>query len=350
MTGCRVAGALLALMVGPPLSRAAEIDLKAAAAAAIAKRLADAPKLRPEVLALTWVGGKGGQWIQEVGFSADGTIYGKSGTDPKTAPRGFVVHYAVDGKFLDVRGDVNTPSGGRKGEKWTGGVNVKDAESGIGLEIGYKQVGKNLQQPYLRSSAGWKWWGWGGGEAGERKLMADSRGVRVHILPGGLFRSKCWCDGGNTTLSRDPLDLAKGNSYSQGGKGTLYMIGDLKTGTPLFGTWCGFRPQAEAVDAWGRIYTTEIGKAAGTSEDALKLGGDGFAVLDPTLSKRLYLGSLGADRVLCMAVKENLLVVGGVIGSAKSGGSDPAKLPVKNPAQPRPGGDEDGFLAIVKLW
>lgn len=321
----------------------------------LADKAAAAPALKPEILALTLVGGKGDQWLQEVGFTSDGRVFGKSGTDAKTAPRGFTVYYSAEGKFLNVEGDVNLPSGGLRGERWAnGGTSVRDPATGVTLEIGYKQVARLLQQPFLRSSAGWKWWGWGAGQAETYKLMADSRGVRVYLAPGGLFLAKCWTDGGNTTLARHPMDLAHGNRFTKdgfvkGGKGSIYMLGDVKTGTPLVGTWAGFRPQAEAVDAWGRVYSCELGRTAGTPDDRFKLGGDGVYVLDPLLSKRLFLGSLGMDRVLCMAIKDNILVVGGSTGGAKSA-ADPAVLRVTNPAQPAPGGGEDGVLAVIKLW
>jgi hypothetical protein len=58
-----------------------------------------------------------------------------------------------------------------------------------------------------------------------------------------------------------------------------------------------------------------------------------------------------------MALKDGILVLGGNIGSAmdedpkaKLKPIPPAKLPIKNPAQSTPGGDEDGFFAIIKLW
>ena len=319
-----------------------------------------APALAPALVTLTCVGGTGDQYVSEVGFLPDGTIYGR-GT-------GFTVGYSKDGtKCLGIQGDPNTPSTQRRGALWANkgsSINVGN----ITLTIGYRQVHAILQQPFIKSSAGWSWWGWSHEEAKKRELMADSRGVAIHPLPGSRFLAKCWCDGGNTVLEKDPRDLDKPNpalanpyNRSAAGSASLYIIGDARTGEPLHATWMIHRPQAEAVDAYGRVYISQQAqrKFGPVHKDSLGLGGGaGISIFNPTLSQCLFSATLGGDTSYAVAVRENMLVVGGSIGQARKDKegraegveNDPAKLPVRNPAQSRPGGGEDGFLAILRLW
>jgi pSer/pThr/pTyr-binding forkhead associated (FHA) protein len=318
------------------------------------------PPVNPRLVTLTCVGGPGDQYIHEVGFMPDGTIYGK-GT-------GFLVGYAADGaKCLGIKGNPATPSKDRRGANWANkGTSI--VVDGIKLTIGYKQVHAILQQPYMASSAGWKWWGWNHEEAKKRKLMADSRGVALYPLSNGRFLAKCWCDGGNTVLEKDPRNLdrrnpALANPYNRcaAGSASLYIIGDARTGEPLHATWMIHRPQAEAVDAYGRVYIAQQAakKYGSVYKDSLGLGGRaGISIFNPTLSACLFSGTLGGDISYALAVRDNLLVIGGSVGRAKkskdgttrSPGTDPSKLMLRNPAQPKPGGGEDGFLAIFRLW
>jgi hypothetical protein len=318
------------------------------------------PALNPQIMTLTCVGGAGDQFIHEVGFLPDGTIYGKG--------NGFMVGYSKDGaKCLGITGDPNTPGKERRGTNWANkGSSI--AVDGVKLTIGYRQVHAILQQPFIESSAGWKWWGWDHEEAKKRELMADSRGVAIYPLPCGKFLAKCWCDGGNTVLEKDPRDLDKknpalANAYNRcaAGSASLYIVGDAKTGEPLSASWMIHRPQAETADAYGRIYISQLAarKFGAAQKDSLGLGGkSGISIFSPTLSECYFSGTLGGDETYAVAVKDNLLVVGGSIGqsrqekdgTAKPPETDPAKLPMRNPAQAKPGGGEDGFLAILKLW
>jgi predicted component of type VI protein secretion system len=319
-----------------------------------------APSLAPALVTLTCIGGAGDQYINEVGFLPDGTVYGR-GT-------GFMVGYSKDGtKCLGIQGDPNTPGTQRRGSLWANKGSSINAGNTT-LTIGYRQVHAILQQPFIKSSAGWSWWGWSQEEAKKRELMADSRGVAVYPLPGGRFLAKCWCDGGNTVLERDPRDLDKPNpalanpyNRSAAGSASLYIIGDARTGEPLHATWMIHRPQAEAVDAYGRVYVAQQAqrKFGPVHKDSLGLGGGaGISVFNPALSQCLFSATLGGDMCYALAVRENMLVIGGSIGQARKDKegkvegveNDPAKLPVRNPAQSKPGGGEDGFLAILRLW
>ncbi len=321
---------------------------------------AAAQALNPKILALTCVGGAGDQFIQEVGFLPDGTIFGKGA--------GFMVSYSKDGvKCLGISVDLSTSGKDFRGANWANkGSSV--AVEGFDLTIGYRQVHEILQQPFIESSAGWTWWGWSHEQAKKRELMADSRGVVIYPLPGGRFLAKCWCVGDNTVLEKDPRDMdrqnpALANAYnrSAGGSASLYIVGNARTGEPLHATWMIHRPQAEAVDAQGRVYISQQAarKHGPVHQDSLGLGGRaGLSIFSPDLRECLFSGTLGGDETYAVAVRDNLLVVGGSIGMArkdKDGKSlpseiDPAGLPQRNPAQPKPGGGEDGFLAILKLW
>jgi len=310
------------------------------------------PALAPTVLVCTWVGGSGDQWIQEVGFAGDGSIVAKGGVEGGKG-KGFAVGYSADGaKCLGIVGDANVPSSGQKGDRWANsGTTVSDPATSSTLTIGYKQVAGLLQQPYLTSSLGWKWWGWTEAQAGS--LRADSRGVRLHVMPGGRFLAKCWTDGGNSILIKDPRDLAKPNPATQattikkdaGGSASILIVGDARTGEPLHGTFMKHRPQAEGFDTWGRIY---IAQMTPTGKDAWMLGGGGFCILDRDLMRAELNASVGCDQLLCLAVQGNLLVLGGVIGESTTVSA--GALKVKNPAQPKPGGGADGFLMVIKLW
>lgn len=307
-----------------------------------------APALKPELLALTYAGGSGEQWIQEVGFMPDGQIFGK-GT-------GFNVFYAPTGKYVGTTGDLNTPSTGGKGRSYAVRKTFTNPYDNSKWEFGYKQVHKILQQPFLVSPHGWKWWDWSHDVCKERELMADSRGVNLLFCPRERFIAMVWRDGGNSSITMDPRDLDKKNIWTHRGGGTAsyYMLGDCKTGEPLAGIHYAFRPGAEAVDAWGRFYTSQT---VDGKPDALNLGGAGLSIYDAELKECLFNTSLGGDRALSIALRENILVIGGVAGRGagkdKKGNdvsAQDAKLNVKNPSQEKAGGGVDGFLAIFKLW
>jgi hypothetical protein len=320
------------------------------------------PLPKPQLITLTWIGGKGDQWVQDVGFTSDGKIYAKGGGNT------FTVMYSPDGaRFVELTGDVSKPCTGLRGPnvntRGAGAFRTTCPTTKVRLEIGHEYFSRTQQQPYLTSSADWKWWGWQGSDMG-KGMEASARGIRVHFLHDDQFLAKVFADGGKSTVAKDPRDLKKDNSVlalalvrDPGGPGTLYLTGNIKTGTPVVGTFVKGRALAEAVDPWERLYVGLPFESKGTP-DGFKLGGTGgFSILNSTLTGCLFSTSLGADNIYCMALKDNILVLGGSIGQAiepdpkvKPRNLVPQKLPVKNPAQAQPGGDEDGFLAIVKLW
>ena len=317
------------------------------------------PKLNPQLIALTVVGGAGDQWIQEVGFTGDGKIYALSGGGT------FTVFYSGDGaKFLEVKGDIQAPSTGPRGALFDTRDNrafrTTCPTTGTKMALGTVQVGKSLQ-PYLHAGD-WKWWDCASA-ADLKGIDANTRGVRLCFLHDGKFLAKAVCDAANSSLTKDPREIKSDNitannmpNAKTAGPLTLYMAGAIKNGEPFYGAFLKGRIHAEAVDSWERLYVSQLpeGKDA---KDAFRLGGKaGITVLNNLLAETVWSTSLGADDIYSMALNHNILIVGGSIGqridlTTKSKvGLDPNKLRQINPAQFKPGGDEDGFLAIIKLW
>jgi len=331
------------------------------AALPIPKAGVEEPTFKPAIVTLTYLGGAGHQWIQEVGFTSDNRIFARGGGGHFTA------YYSADGgKLLEVEGDLAKASSGPKGPnvntKGNGAFKATCPTSKVQLEIGYEAFGMKTQ-PYLNSSADWKWWGWKASDMG-KGMEANARGIRVHWLHDGRFLAKVFADNGNSTVAKDPRNLkedcpalATALLRNPAGAGTLYLAGNIKTGIPGLGTFVKGKALAEAVDPWERVYVG-LPYDARNVPDGLKIGGvGGFCVLNANMTICQYSGTLGADHIYCMAIKDNMLVLGGNIGVAVE--PDPkvaarnlpaAKLPVRNPTQAKPGGDEDGFLAIIKLW
>jgi hypothetical protein len=227
----------------------------------------------------------------------------------------------------------------------------------IKLEIG---TTTGALMPYLNSSADWRWWE--RGKADLKGIEGKARGVRVYFLHEGRFLAKALADTGNTVLARHPKDIKQENSFAVNvpkgaapGPFTYYTVGSIKTGEPLVGNFVRGRVLAEAIDPWERLY---LGVA---DKDALAKGGlSGFTVLDANLSEVLFTSTIGADAIYTMAIKDDMLLLGGVIGQQAENpdrppakgraGVPPEKLRMVNPAQADPGGGEDGIFAIIKLW
>lgn len=312
------------------------------------------PDLKPRILALTLVGGPGNQWIQKVGWDKAGQIYAESGGGD------FTVYYNTDGsRFLGVKGDVKKESSGPRGQPMdTKGKPfiATDPTSEIQLEVG---TTTGLTLPYLNSSAKWKWWD--RGKADLKGIDAKARGVRVYFLHEGRFMVKANADAGNSLLARDPQDIKKENTFGVNvpkgaapGPFTYYAVGSIKTGEPLLSNFIRGRVLAEAIDPWERLY---LGVA---EKDTFTKGGvAGFTVIDANLTTVLFNGTVGADAIYSMALRDDMLLLGGVIGRVPEDAADakinkaglpPEKLRMVNPAQADPGGGEDGFFAIIKLW
>ncbi len=332
---------VLILLLGAGPVAAASRERGGPVPVAVPKARGEAPDLSPTLLALTLAGGPGDQWIEEVGFTPRGGAYGKGGGGT------FAVLYTKEGRPIGITGDPRKPCPGSRGRNFAVNDKVRNPYDGSRWSYGYKQVASQLQQPYLYSPYGWEWWDWTEGQAGSQR--ADTRCVGLWFQSKTRFVSQTWSDGGNTVQANDPRDVKKYHKLcGNGGRSkSFFLMGDAKTGEPLAGLAFTHRPQAACFDGWGRFY---VSQALEKVPDCLKLDGSdhaGFCVADADL-KPLASGTfLPGGGSLAIAVRGNLLVVGGSV-PAKAAAAGAANL--KQPAQAKPGGGEDGFLAVVKLW
>lgn len=311
-----------------------------------------APPFAPQLLVNTLVGGTGDQYVRRVYFDEDGTVVGLG--------QGFEVRYDPSSGSVEVSGDpsIADDSEFRGNNKLRHiGNSVDDPRNGQTYEIGYRQVGGNLQQPYLDASGGWKFWGWSEDEAGN--LRADSRGYDISLMPNGQIMALAWTDGGNSTLTRDPQDLSEELQATQGaiqssaaGVATLYLLIDPEAGRPVSGTFLYTQSMNRAIDRWGRVYITDrITKNTtatnpfGQSEDASA----GFIVLRPDLKRaelNVRLGAnckdIGKGTLASVAVRDDLLVLGGTH-------CDAPIVATENAVQDGPGGGQDGYFVVIKL-
>jgi len=308
---------------------------------AVPRASGEAPALAPKLLALAVVGGPGDQWVQEVGFLSSGSVYGRG-------PGGsFTVLYSREGRYLGLSGNPAAPGAGTKGRNFAVNDKVRNPYDGTTWSYGYKQVAPQLQQPYLYSPFGWTWWDWTEAQAGNQR--ADTRCVGLWFQSKDRFVAQTWSDGGNTVQANDPRDVKVYHKLcGNGGRSkSFFLEGDAKTGEPLAGLAFSHRPQAACFDGWGRFY---VSQALEQHPDCLDLGGSrhaGFCAADANL-RPLASGTFVQDgQSLAMALQGGLLVVG---GSVSAGGAAAALPKLVNPAQPGPGGGEDGFIALVKLW
>ena len=239
---------------------------------------------------------------------------------------------------------------------------LEDPRNGQRYEINMVQVHSILQQPQLKSSAGWKFWGQSYTQVREQTenvrwgpLMSDSRGTRFWLMPDGLIGAKFWCDGGNTVLTRHPMDLSKPNPIEQmdpfksspGGMGSLYLLIDPNGSEPTIqgGTFVNTHVTNHVIDQWGRMY---LPKGIRTTNLAFgsSAGKGGLFVLDEKLTKSVVnLRFGGSDKEIFghITLEDNILVLGGRTSSKD--------IILKNAVQEKHGGGQyDGWLAIIKLW
>jgi hypothetical protein len=322
-----------------------------------------APALNPQVVAATVVGGAGDQFFREVSFTNESTVVAKGGQITLS-------YNLVTGKGA-VAGNPNAPDGEpfnfRTSLHPKARHQLKDPRNGQTYSWTTNQVHPILMQPELTSSAGWKLWGWNYQQMSSDSksvrwgpLMADSRIYNVWLMPDGLIGASLWCDGGNSSLTTDPRDFRKPNpategggsmQSSAGGMASMYLLIDPKTGTPLSGTFIYSLTLDQVVDPWGRVYIpSSISKnttptpIAGAASEA----GNGLFVLRPDLRQplaNLRIGGPkgpGQDRFRAIALSGNLLALAGTTSS-------PQPQLVK-PVQGKPGGGQDAYLVVLKLW
>ncbi|TVR44298.1 MAG: FHA domain-containing protein [Planctomycetota bacterium] len=315
------------------------------------------PPLQPELLVSTYVGGPGNQAIHEVSISG-GVAVGK-GTNFQVAYQLSSLRGVISGNPAHDEGDQRystQPFHPGQGQTFT------DPRSGHTYRNRMRQVHSILQQPILTSSAGWTMWGqnysdinpgtnsirWG-------PLMADSRGYGVWMMPNGMIGASFWTDGGNSVLTRHPLDLSKANPIESmgawqrhsSGMASLYLLIDPRGEKPEIkgGTFVPNHVTHNAVDPWGRVYLP-VGVRSTDLRFGASAGRGGLFVLDPQLTKpelNIRFGGSGSEVLGRIAIEDNILVMGGRTQSKD--------LIVHNAVQERHGGgDWDGWLVIIRLW
>ncbi|MFW5698517.1 MAG: hypothetical protein ACOCZK_05885 [Planctomycetota bacterium] len=310
------------------------------------------PPVKPELLVSTWVGGANDQFFDEVGFGPDGSIYGAHGG-------GLRVVYSPDGG--ECRGISGNPDAACEGDRFRSmavRLTKTNPFDGTEWQVGYRQVSSNLQQPYLFSPHGWRWWKWWYSICNPKNLMSDSRAIDLWFPNPQNFIVWAWSDGGNSTIDRDPRDLDQKNRWTRGyfGGGTKIMLGEQRTGEPITGFNMPGRPRDACMDSYGNFYIAGIPRGM---DDRALWGADGSGVTIANADLQIQaIVRFGKVTIHAMAVQGDKLVLGGSVG--RSAGTDrkgrtitpidPNVLEPKNPAQEAPGKGMDAFLAIVDLW
>lgn len=335
------------------------------------------PALQPRILLATYAGGRGDQYITRVEIDGRGGVVAHG--------KGFTVEYNVATNQARMRGDIHAhDEGGMRAAELP---NLKGTSkqlvhrpSGQTITATTLQVHAILQQPLVRSSAGWQLWGFSHARAQAHALMADSRAYDLWPMPGGLVGVMCWTDGGNSVLVWDPKDpsrrleaLRRGFLGGIGGVGTYYYQIDPKREGEIVHATGVYGPRAQrAVDAWGRVYLPFAQDRGAAPQDALGMGGlAGVSVLSPDFSRlelNTRLGGMTADerppasprgerrpdrqpngmawaheRLGAIALRGNVLVLGGTTAARGLKTTDNAPHKV-------PGGNQDGLLIVLQLW
>lgn len=322
-----------------------------------------APALKPRLLVATLVGGAGNQYLREVGFDSSGGVFAKG--------KGFTLRYdasfrtgTVEGdKAMDDAGgwDARPPLPGQDTAK--GAFRLVDPRRKATYYIGYRQVITGLlQQPLFRSSEGWSLWNWDGKAPMDKSLGADSRGYDLWLMPNGLIGAQLYCDGGNSTLKKDPCDLDTDNPSFAGawqkapdGVGSLFVVIDPEKRRTVSGTFIYSQASRHAQDAFGRVYiprsvTKRFPTVTPANPFNMKTGGAGLFVLSSDLAAPEFSAYLSGDcqggkqELSPIAVRGNIAVLGGT-SCAESLPNAPA-----GGVQAKNGGGQDGYLVVLELW
>jgi hypothetical protein len=247
----------------------------------------DAPPITPTLLVSTYLGGAGDQYISDVHFDAQGNIVAVMG--------GATVTYDAAALHGTTSGDVAPsmdmatfpiryplPQGGlstnrltdpRNGQTYTWGTHPNVGHGGTlcpsqckgECTPGDPQPGL-LQMAFLSSSAGWKLWDYAWDPCVQQCVVADSRGYDLFPLAGNQVGMMLWTDGGDTPLRRDPTDVTKPATFTDGsfgedpgGMGTLFARIDPTSGVVSGGTWLAGTSRRDWPAAAGRICRSEWG-------------------------------------------------------------------------------------------
>lgn len=322
------------------------------------------PALAPQLLAATYVGGAGDQFLREVAFEG-GRVVARG--------EGFSVSYALDGSDGQIAGDATTadtksfedkpPLPGDPGKAYA------IAGTDLTLRVGYRQAGKNLQQPIFRVFRGeerlWALWGHAAQDVVDKSLGADGRCYQAWGMPDGHIGVQCWTDGGNSVLAKDPRDLnvpgfdpewAKGAfQKSAGGMSSAYVLVDPRDGgRAVSGTFAASHVGKLTVDPWGRVYVARVASSRSGGGDPQNpfaqdaSASSGLFVLDPTLKSALFNARIGGA---CQGGKQAFAAIA-LEGDklALAGTTCATNLATKNAVQASSGGGQDGFFVLLKLW
>ena len=254
------------------------------------------PTPKPQVVTLTYIGGAGNQWIQEVGFMEDGRIYAKSGGDT------FTVYYSADGtKKLEMTGDISKPCTGNRGpnlKTWGGGADrascpTFEGQAGDRLHsygVTKAQTVLDLHRPTTGSGGAGPWnehseQGHGrGGPRRQRPLHAR------RSLPGdGARRCRQHERRPRTHGSRrTPIRRwSRRRDPARPAPARCNMVGNGKTGAAVVGTFVKGKSPAETATV-ERVYVG-LPWSGNNVPDTLKLGGTGgFCILNNNLTTCLF--------------------------------------------------------------
>ena len=300
-----------------------------------------APKFRPTILTYAFIGESGDQNFSTVDFDRRGVITVSSG-DGKFAAR-----FDADGRrFLGVRGDTKGTYE-QKRLQYAVRKTMKNPWDSTEWKVGYKQVAKLLQQPYLYSPHDWQWWGWSNSDASKRSLMADSRANYLAFPTPEHFITMAWGDGGNTTISRHPQNLDKKETIGRGPviNACKLFLGEQKTGKLLNVFNCGDRASAIHMDTFGNTYVSAK-PAAGFNASKSGNGNRHVLVFNPDLTPKHHF-QFNIGSVLGIGVRENIMVV---VGRSANEIAQQTKTINSPKPQWKKGDGDDAVVIIVKLW
>ncbi len=300
------------------------------------------PDLAPELLLTARIGGAGDQGFQTV-------TVGRGRVEASS--RGMNVRFTLkdDGTF-----DV-LPAGNPSAVQYDLGSGIKAfGMRRLGpLTYGYKQVHAILQQPYL-CGPGWSWWGWSHGDCKPRHLMADSRCTYLAPMPNAHLVAFAKCDGGNTTLHRDPRDLDAKLAFALkhgGGKGTSSFVYEINPtdGAPVRQMILRGFANAACWDRWGRMMVVGRGITPGETHGFGYGDGAGLLLVDREWQRTLLSTHVGADGEGRGATFWGA-AIDSETGLAAAVGWVEGEMRQVQPVQPRPGGGKDGLVVIFRLW
>jgi RNA polymerase sigma factor (sigma-70 family) len=312
-----------------------------------------------------------------------------------------VTDLAFDGNgdlvVLDGRALVRFDSATGK-EKWSatwktwgdnrpGGMSV-DPATGVATVVGYGMT-KTGREPYKDPYAygfdrdgkqAWVLWNPDpthevDAKFGGNGLMADTTGRAAGVTEDGKFLLTLYADGGNTVCNHDPSDPGKpldpavfatahqkspGYGFRGASKTSVVFRVDPRTGKLEQGTWfCSWLTPAHAnglgIDALSGTGGRQFVVGSSASGLPLKLpwyphiegayqGGGYVAVFDDAFRLQ-QCGYFCGSSLHCVASRDGWVVAGGTV---KPSGKPEEPLRTLKPFQAEAGGDQDGYIVVLR--